>query len=69
MKKLISTFLKEEDGVTAVEYALLASAAAATVGGVATGFYSDLGSFFDGIMAEDDGSGSGSGSESGGQFD
>ena len=64
MKRLISTFLKEEDGVTAVEYALLASAAAATVTGVATGFYTDLGTFFDGIIVgEDDGGNNGGGNQ------
>ena len=67
MKNLITAFLKEEDGVTAVEYALLASAAAATVTGVATGFYTDLGSFFDGIMVGDDGN-SGNGSGGGNQI-
>ena len=62
MKKLISNFLIEEDGVTAVEYALLASAAAGAVTGIASGFYTDLGSFFDGITL----SGSNSGGNQGG---
>ena len=62
MKKLLIEFFKEEDGVTAVEYALLASAAAGAVTGIASGFYTDLGTFFDGITL----SGSNSGGNSGG---
>ncbi len=65
MKKILKSFLSEEDGVTAVEYALLASAAAGAVTGIASGFYTDLGTFFDGITL----SGSSSGGNSGGQVD
>ncbi|MBE7637280.1 Flp family type IVb pilin [Sneathiella sp. P13V-1] len=61
MKQLFVDFFLEEEGVTAVEYALLASAAAGAVTGIASGFYTDLGTFFDGITLSGDSSGSGSG--------
>ncbi|MDF2367181.1 Flp family type IVb pilin [Sneathiella sp.] len=58
MRKILSNLLKDESGVTAVEYALMAAAAAAVVGVAGTAFYTKLQTAFNDI----DLSGSGGGS-------
>ncbi|MEH6475796.1 MAG: Flp family type IVb pilin [Sneathiella sp.] len=60
MRKLIERLWQNESGVTSVEYALLAAAAAAIVGVAGTAFYTKLQTAFDAInLSTDDASGSG----------
>ena len=60
MKKFLSELLKDESGVTAVEYALMAAAAAAVVGVAGTAFYTKLQTTFNDIDLSGSGGGGGS---------
>ncbi|MFC4273295.1 Flp family type IVb pilin [Sneathiella chungangensis] len=57
MKSILQRLISDESGVTAVEYALMAAAAAAVVGVAGTAFYTKLQTAFNAI----DLSGSGGG--------
>lgn len=55
MKKLLEKLLSDESGVTSVEYALMAAAAAAVVGVAGTAFYTRLETAFQNIDLGDSG--------------
>lgn len=57
MKKRLKHLWQNESGVTSVEYALLAAAAAAVVGVAGTAFYTKLQTAFEAIDLSTDGSG------------
>jgi len=56
-------FIDDESGVTAVEYALLAAAAASVFTVAGSSFYTKISTALDNILIEDGGSGGGSSSE------
>ena len=60
MKQILTNLLEDESGVTAVEYALMAAAAAAVVGVAGTAFYTKLQTAFNDIDLSGSGSGGGS---------
>jgi len=60
MKKLFTRLWSDEGGVTAVEYALMAAAAAAIVGVAGTAFYTKLQTAFESIDLTGGSGGSGS---------
>lgn len=62
MKNFLGKLLKDESGVTAVEYALMAAAAAAVVGVAGTAFYTKLQTAFNNIDLSGSGSGGSGGS-------
>ncbi|WP_334127866.1 Flp family type IVb pilin [Sneathiella sp.] len=60
--RMLKDILRDESGVTAVEYALMAAAAAAVVGVAGAAFYTKLETAFNAIDLTGSGSGSGGGS-------
>ncbi|MCC3305771.1 Flp family type IVb pilin [Sneathiella sp. HT1-7] len=59
MKKILSDLIRDESGVTAVEYALMAAAAAAVVGVAGSAFYTKIQTAFNAIdLSGSSGSGS-----------
>ncbi len=58
MKILLSKLINDESGVTAVEYALMAAAAAAVVGVAGAAFYTKLETAFNAIDLTGSGGGS-----------
>ncbi len=54
MKSFISNFLKDESGVTAVEYALLAAAAAGVFTVAGSSFYTKISTALEGITLSAD---------------
>ncbi|MZR31816.1 Flp family type IVb pilin [Sneathiella litorea] len=60
MKKSLTKLFRDESGVTAVEYALMAAAAAAVVGVAGTAFYTKLQTAFNDIDITGSGSSGGS---------
>ena len=59
MRRFIESFLNDESGVTAVEYALLAAAAAGVFTVAGSNFYSKIQDALDGIIVSGDDSSSG----------
>jgi Flp pilus assembly pilin Flp len=57
MTHILTKLMKDESGVTAVEYALMAAAAAAVVGVAGTAFYTKLQTAFNEIDLSGGGSG------------
>lgn len=62
MRTFCQNFIADESGVTAVEYALLAAAAATVFTVAGSSFYSKIGAALEGIIIEGSGSDSGTGS-------
>ncbi|TNE42795.1 MAG: Flp family type IVb pilin [Alphaproteobacteria bacterium] len=59
MKELFSRLISDESGITAVEYALMAAAAAAAVGVAGSAFYTKLQTAFENIDLTGNGGGTG----------